>query len=81
LLLAVAWTGFSPAANPTCRVPGGQTISLPLMLVPSSNPALQRPVPWVSWDTLQPPRSSGKVAQENSMRRMAAMVDLCLAID
>ncbi|RSH85470.1 hypothetical protein EHS25_004866 [Saitozyma podzolica] len=44
-------------------------------------PCASKSIPWVSMDTLQPPRSSGQVAQEQSMRRMAAMIDLCLAID
>jgi hypothetical protein len=44
-------------------------------------PCASKSLPWVSMDTLQPPRSSGPAAQQHSMRRMAAMVDICLAID
>ncbi|GFZ44326.1 hypothetical protein JCM24511_02048 [Saitozyma sp. JCM 24511] len=44
-------------------------------------PCASKSIPWLSMDTLHPPRSFGPVAQKQSMRSMAAKVDLCRAID
>jgi hypothetical protein len=44
-------------------------------------PCASKSLPWVFMDKLQPLRSSGPATQQHSMPRMAAMVDLCLAID